>query len=173
MAVRTLTQEDALSYREIRLDALRTDPEAFASTYEREVAFERADWERRLADTEDRPFCTFVDEVNGVAIGTAAIGYTEWDAVPMLVAMWVRPEARGTGSGRRLIDAAMAWAADRGEAEVVLWVVKDNQPAINLYTSCGFVPSGATDTLPSNPCAEELEMRRSIPGSTPRDNPEI
>lgn len=162
MAIRKLTAEDAMRYREIRLDALQTDPGAFGSSYDREVEFERADWERRLTGTADRPFCTFIDEVDGRAVGTAGIGLTEWDTAPMLIAMWVRPEARRTGSGRRLVEAALSWAVDQGEPEVVLWVVKDNAPAISLYTSCGFVPSGRTDTVPSNPCAEELEMRRVV-----------
>lgn len=173
MAIRTLTAEDALQYREIRLDALRADPDAFASTYEREVGFERADWERRLTGTGDRAFCTFIDEVDGRAVATAGIGYTEWDTAPMLIAMWVRPEARGAGSGRRLVAAALDWAAERNEPAVVLWVVKDNDAAIKLYTACGFVPTGRTDTVPSNPCAEELEMRRSIAVTRPRENPDV
>ncbi len=162
MTIRALTVEDVALYREIRLDALRTDPAAFASTYDREAAFDDSDWRRRLTSTEHRPFCTFVEEADGRAVATAGIGITEWDASPMLEAMWVRPEARGTGAGRRLVEATLDWAKDRGDAEVVLWVVKDNAPAIALYTACGFVASGKTDTVPSNPCAEELEMRYTV-----------
>lgn len=162
MAIRALTADDAELYREIRLAALQADPGAFASTYEREAAFDDAKWRQRLTTTDEHAFCVFVDEVDGRAVATAGIGITEWDPVPMLVAMWVRPEARGTGAGRRLIEATLAWARHRDEPEVVLWVVKDNAPAISLYTKAGFVPSGKTDTVPSNPCAEELEMRYAL-----------
>lgn len=159
MAIRSLTVDDVALYKDIRLAALQADPEAFASTYEREAAFDDATWRGRITGTPERPFATFVEEVEGRGVATAGIGITEWDSAPMLVAMWVRPEARGTGAGRRLVEAALAWARDRGEPEVVLWVVRDNASAIALYSSCGFIASGKTDTVPSNPCAEELEMR--------------
>ncbi|MEM9650802.1 MAG: GNAT family N-acetyltransferase [Actinomycetota bacterium] len=162
MAVRALTTDDVAQYREIRLEALRHDPDAFGSTYEREMAFDDGDWRARLTDTPHGPFTMFADDVDGRLVAIAGIGVTRWDPRPMLVAMWVRPEARGTGAGRRLVGAALDWATARGESEVVLWVVRGNTPAINLYAACGFVASGQTDTLPSNPCAEELEMRYTL-----------
>ena len=165
MTVRRLTADDWALYSDIRLSALRADPGAFASTYQHEIEFDEATWRQRLtAGPDGRPVATFVDEQPDVAdpLGTAAIVYTEHHPAPMLVAMWVRSEARGRGSGRRLVDAAVAWAADRGEAEVVLWVVHDNTPAIELYRSCGFVASGRVEALPSNPCADELEMVKPL-----------
>lgn len=159
MAIRALTADDADLYREIRLAALQADPGAFGSTYEREVAFDDAQWRQRLTTTDEHQFRVFVEEVDGRAVATAGIGITEWNAAPMLVAMWVRPEARRTGAARRLVETALAWAEGNGYPDVVLWVVRDNEPAIALYTACGFVPTGQTDTVPSNPCAEELEMR--------------
>ena len=168
MAVRKLTGDDWELYREVRLAALLADPGAFASTHERESAFGEADWRRRLAaGPGGRTNATFVDQSTvgcgvdieaGRVAGTAGMVFTDHHAAPMLVAMWVRPEARGTGVGRRLIDAAVDWTVAQGERAVVLWVVRDNAPAIALYERAGFVATGNVDTLPSNPCADELEM---------------
>ena len=80
----------------------------------------------------------------------------------MVVGMWVDPAARGVGSARRLLAATVQWAADQGSPEVVLWVVRDNERAIGLYRNAGFVSSGKVESVPSNPCAEELEMRMKL-----------
>ncbi len=155
---------DWVRYRELRLAALRADPGAFASSHEREVAFDEGVWRRRLtAGPDGRPNATFVvaDPERG-DVGTTAIVYTEHHEAPMIVAMWVRPLARGLGVGRRLVEAACSWADARGEHEVVLWVVDDNTSAIELYRSCGFVATGEVDALPSNPCAGELEMVKTL-----------
>jgi hypothetical protein len=45
--VRATTRDDRQAMREIRLQALRDAPDAFASTYAREIAFEPAEWHRR------------------------------------------------------------------------------------------------------------------------------
>lgn len=39
-------------YKALRLHALKTDPKAFGSTYEREVAFEDEEWLKRLTNTD-------------------------------------------------------------------------------------------------------------------------
>lgn len=162
MAVRTLVPDDVELYRDIRLRALAGDPGAFGSTYEREVAFTADEWRSRLNGIDGRPAAFFIDELEGRTVGTAGIAYTEWDPAPMIVGMWVDPAARGQGSGRRLLDATIEWASAREVPEVMLWVVKDNDAAIALYERYGFVASGKVDTVPSNPCAEELEMRLTL-----------
>ncbi len=162
MAIRRFSTDDVDAYRRIRLEALQADPGAFGSSYEREVAFDDETWRSRLEGVDGRAAAIFCDELDGEIVATAGIAYTEHDPNPMLVGMWVRPAARGAGSGRRLVAAAVDWARGRNAPEVILWVVRDNESAIKLYESCGFRPTGTVDTLPSNPCAEELEMRMSL-----------
>ena len=162
MAVRSLSGDDWVLWRSLRLDALLTDPGAFGSTHEREVEFDEATWRQRLTSFQDRPIGTFVDEVHGEAVGIVGIGFFESETVPMLISMWVRPSARGLGCGRRLVDAAVAWAREQAAPKVMLWVVRENLGAIHLYESCGFVPSGTVDALASDPCTEELEMELTL-----------
>jgi GNAT superfamily N-acetyltransferase len=168
MVVRALTTDDYALYRDVRLQALVADPGAFGSTYERESTFTDDEWRERVVGG-DRLASFFVDElddVEGLAVpgvaGTGGIFFSEWDPQPMVVGMWVDPAARGRGSGRRLLDATVAWARQTDATDVMLWVVQDNAPAIALYERYGFVASGKVDTVPSNPCAEELEMRMPL-----------
>ncbi len=168
MAVRTVTPDDFECYRDIRLRALAADPGAFASTYEREAAFSDEQWRERLASINGRPALFLACTVDGDDaeaerwVGTAGIGFLDGDASPMLIGMWVDPIARGQGCAKQLIDAAVDWARAANAPDVMLWVVKDNENAIALYEGYGFVASGKVDTVPSNPCADELEMRLAL-----------
>jgi ribosomal protein S18 acetylase RimI-like enzyme len=54
----------------------------------------------------------------------------------------VRAGFRGAGLGRRLIDAALGAAWQRGFARIELWVRSPNAAAIHLYEKVGFVEEG-------------------------------
>jgi ribosomal protein S18 acetylase RimI-like enzyme len=55
--------------------------------------------------------------------------------------MYVRPDARRTGIGRRLIEAIVELARHRVEL-IQLTVVRDNEQARRLYASLGFLEYG-------------------------------
>jgi ribosomal protein S18 acetylase RimI-like enzyme len=50
----------------------------------------------------------------------------------------VHPAQRGRGFGRALLQAALAWAAERGRPRIALTVREDRRSAINLYRGAGF-----------------------------------
>jgi ribosomal protein S18 acetylase RimI-like enzyme len=54
----------------------------------------------------------------------------------------VRAPFRGAGLGRRLMEAALADAWQRGFARIELWVRGPNAAAIGLYRKLGFVEEG-------------------------------
>jgi GNAT superfamily N-acetyltransferase len=155
---RATTLDDWQAMREIRLQALRDAPDAFASTYAREAAFEPAEWHRRA--TRDGSFLAFLP---GGELAGLAGGFEEEPGVVELVSMFVRPQARGHGVGEALVDAVAAWAKDKGAASVHLWVTETNKPAIRLYERCGFTTTTAErQPLPSNPSLGELGMTRLL-----------
>jgi [ribosomal protein S18]-alanine N-acetyltransferase len=51
----------------------------------------------------------------------------------------VRPEARGTGMGRALLEAGMVLLAAQGASTLLLEVAEDNAAALALYTAAGFL----------------------------------
>lgn len=63
--------------------------------------------------------------------------------------LYVREEARRTGLGRGLVEAALERARDRGARRIELDVQEDNEPALRLYEACGFSlrPKGDERTL--------------------------
>ena len=81
-----------------------------------------------------------------------------------LVSMWVDPAHRRDGLGRRLVEAVVRWARDRGSRVVNLWVTDANDPALALYLACGFRPTGDTQPLPSNPAYGERKYRLELSG---------
>lgn len=137
--IRRLTPADAALYREIRLDGLRCNPEAFGSTFDAENA-QPLSW---FADRIERSevFGAFdSSEIVGVASVLIAEGRKEAHK-SFLRGMYVRPDARRAGVGRRLVETAIEFARQRVES-IQLSVVRDNEPARQLYSSLGFLEYG-------------------------------
>lgn len=53
--------------------------------------------------------------------------------------MYLLPEARGRGLGKRLLSVALAWARQQGATRVVLDTAEQMKRAIELYEANGFV----------------------------------
>lgn len=142
MLVRQIDADEWEAWRTIRLDALRADPDAFASTYEREAAFAESDWRDRLGG-ETGPAVLAFDGDRPVGMGA---GWCYEPGRLMVVAMWTRPGWRGRGVGRLVLDVVVGWAEARALL-VTLWVVDSNTGARSLYERHGFVANGDTDVL--------------------------
>jgi ribosomal protein S18 acetylase RimI-like enzyme len=124
--------------RDLRLQAMTDSPEAFGSTYERELARTTLDWQRWLA-----PGVTFLLEQAGRGVGIVAGQPDPTDPhIVHLMAMWVHPEARGSGAADSLVTALIGWAAAQGATLVCLDVIKSNTRATRFYERHRFRPSG-------------------------------
>ncbi|TPL88486.1 GNAT family N-acetyltransferase [Mesorhizobium sp. B2-3-13] len=90
---------------------------------------------RRVTDRDDDRRLTFVirDDA-GHAIGVAA-GYS-WAGASELTLMWIDEAHRGRGYARRLLNAFVAEAADRGVKKI--WVSSHDFQAPGLYEKAGF-----------------------------------
>jgi GNAT superfamily N-acetyltransferase len=130
----------------IRLRALADSPEAFGSSYEREVAFPPEKWAERLENPESR---WWVAVSGGADVGLVCM-MREGEKAHLL-SMWVAPEARGKSAASRLVDEAVAWAREIGAEEVGLWAVDRNHAARGLYARKGFTATSKVMALPSNP----------------------
>jgi ribosomal protein S18 acetylase RimI-like enzyme len=140
--IRRLVQEnaaDAALYRDIRLEALRANPEAFGSTFEIENA-QTLSWffDRLGTSTVLGAFCD--TKLVGIA-GFAIQEGQKRTHKGFLWGMYVRPGARGIGVGHRLVEGVLDLARQRVEL-VQLTVVQDNEQARRLYASLGFLDYG-------------------------------
>ena len=153
------------AFRKIRLAALKTDPRAFSSTYEREAQFGDEEWQRRASlNGEDR--AGFFAMKAGEPCGLVACFRDGTDrSRAQIVSMWVAPEARRYGVASRLLEAARAWAESHGVATLRLFVTSENHAAIALYKRLGFMQTGRSEPYPNDPTMIEMEMERSAKGA--------
>ncbi|MDX5365862.1 MAG: GNAT family N-acetyltransferase [Alphaproteobacteria bacterium] len=70
--------------------------------------------------------------LDGLVIARIAGGEAE------ILTIGVRPEVRGSGLGRRLLEAAAIHAAALGAEALFLEVAEDNRAALRLYETSGF-----------------------------------
>jgi GNAT superfamily N-acetyltransferase len=152
VAVRRLVPDEWRTFREIRLAALADAPYAFLTTLVDARAQPDQLWRDRIADNPH--FLAFVD--GGRAVGMTVVIAT--DTGREVVAVWVAPEARGSGAIEALIDAAVAWSREQGDTALGLWVVDGNERAERAYSRYGFQQTGRTQPVPGRPDEVELEM---------------
>ena len=141
LEVRRLSAPDATGFRDLRLDGLRTHPEAFGASWEEEAV---------------RPLAWFVDRLDqnvifGGGPATASqlkgiVGFYVPDSAKqrhkgILWGMFVRSDARGTGLGPSLVARVLDHAMQAVE-EVRLTVVATNTSAVRLYERAGFKQYG-------------------------------
>jgi ribosomal protein S18 acetylase RimI-like enzyme len=144
LQVRKLGPSDAPAFQAVRLQALREDPIAFASSYEEERDTPLATIAERLVATDDRA-------IVGAFDGALLVGLAAWHREEMrklhhkgfVWGVFVKESHRGQGLARRLLEAVIALArrAD-GILLLNLTAYADNRRAIALYESLGFVIYG-------------------------------
>ena len=149
--VKVVGEDEWELWRDLRHRLLTTDPDALGASLEREQSYDEAAWRSRLAG--GRAVVAWLD---GVPVGMGA-SYEEEPGVHAVVSMWVVPEHRGRGIGRRVLEDVLA--AVPVEARVLLWVA-DGHPARELYARAGFVETG--ERAPIRPGATSMKTRMEL-----------
>lgn len=156
--VRRVRADEWEALRHTRLRALADSPDAFATTHA-EASGRSAKWwrdwaERSATGGEQAMFLAWKDNRPAGIAGAFREG-----GLVYVISMWTAPDARGSGIGRALLDAAVDFA---GDAEVRLSVTETNSAARRFYEGYGFVRTGSTEPLRSNPSLliHELVLRR-------------
>jgi ribosomal protein S18 acetylase RimI-like enzyme len=138
--IRMLTATDAALFRAVRLEALQQSPEAYGSSFEQESARPLSWFEERVSQSDI--FGAFAaGELRGI-VGFAMQESPKKRHKGLLWGMYVRPAARNSGLGQRLVEAVLRHAAARAVGLVDLTVVSENRPALRLYENLGFVEYG-------------------------------
>lgn len=165
MFIRRLGPRDAALFREIRLEALLNHPTAFASDYADQAKLPLDSFAHRLDD--NAVFGGFASGNEDKLLGTVGVSR---DPSPKMrhnasiFAVYVRPEARGTGLARALIEAAIAEAATDCRT-VRLLVEAGNIAAQKLYAATGFTVWARDEGLVQidGQFYDMLVMRRDLP----------
>jgi GNAT superfamily N-acetyltransferase len=155
-----LGPDDYELVRTIRLRCLREEPDAFGSTYEREVAFTDAVWIGRLRPDANPHYVAEAPDGTPAGIAAGVPDETDED-VANLVAMWVDPRARGTGAADELITAVIRWAESAGYRAMSLHATEGNIRAERAYQRHGFQRTGRTFPRERDD-STEFEMARLL-----------
>jgi len=159
--IRRLSADDAAVYRDIRLEGLRVNPEAFGSTFEVESTKPLTFFAERLAS------CDVLGAFRGTElVGVAGLLYRQGlkeAHKAYLWGMYVRAAARRFGVGRGLIVALVEIARRRVEL-LQLSVVSENVGARRLYESFGFVEYGVEKNAlkQDGRCYDEVLMAKDL-----------
>ncbi len=140
LKLRRLETNDLAIYRDLRLEGLKTHPEAFASSWESESNKPDSWWAERLETST--VFGGWVN--NSPLVGVAGLRVQDGVKVRhkgVLWGMYVRPEARGTGLAAALVQRVVEHARTLVE-QVCLTVVVSNVAARRLYNEAGFEEYG-------------------------------
>jgi ribosomal protein S18 acetylase RimI-like enzyme len=141
VTIRPLAPADAGAYRELRLRALREHPDAFGRAPDEVDAVEVWAERFRVDPGSDLDFTLGAfegDTLVGVA-GCRRERLVKHRHTAYIWGMYVAPEHRGAGLGRRLFLTAVGRARTWPDLES-LWleVTTTNRGARALYASCGF-----------------------------------
>ena len=166
VVIRRATLEDAPLLRRVRLRALATDPASFGSTYAREAAYSDDVWREWAAGGSAGDESAMLLALRGgepVGLVTGRRDDTDRHVFHVF-AMWVAPEARRTGVGRRLLDEIERWMTSSGGTLAKLSVTNEAAAARRLYESAGYEPDGQTAESRHTPGLLEIGMRKQLAG---------
>lgn len=145
LTIHRVAGDDWRSHRDLRLDMLAADPDAFWADPEEARARRERQWRAEIAGPRIHLQARRGEMILG-GIALLPAGYTPDHEIPAdrahLMSLWVRPEARGAGVSPMLFTAVAELALELGRPDLRLDVDDSNRPAQRLYERLGFVLTG-------------------------------
>lgn len=146
-----------------RIVAMRRDHVSALMRHEREMfgteAWSRGAYLDELADRRHRRYLA-VEDVAGELIGWGGVRVLADEAEILTVG--VIAAARGRGIGRRLLDALVSAATDKGARQAYLEVRVDNAAARAMYVAAGFAEVGLRRGYYENGRVDAVVMQREL-----------
>jgi len=142
LQVRRATDDDARAIADVQVETWRATyldvmPADVLDALDME---ERERMWRRFAAADG--FAVFVAEREERIVGFASVGACrDPPGTGELFAIYVAPHFQRTGAGLALMEAAVAWLAERWD-EAVLWVATENPRARRFYEQYGWIEDG-------------------------------
>jgi ribosomal protein S18 acetylase RimI-like enzyme len=150
--IREIRESDLAQFRDLRLEALRVAPTAFAEDYQEALQRPGSAWLERLrGNVNSHAQTIFVAEHAGVLVGMTGAMRGNGAKRQHSATIWgvyVRTSARGQGLAGTLLAHAMLWAQQMGVTRLELHVNATNTKALELYQRAGFTIAGTLrDTM--------------------------
>ena len=141
--VREATRADASAIARLHLDNWRTAYRGIVpdDVLDRITAVSRfLHWDGVLADPNGTEFVYVAEGADGRLLGIASGGPELGEDSHYrgeLYVLHVRPEAQGRGTGRALMRAVAERLAADGITTLLVWMLRENEPARRFYTALG------------------------------------
>lgn len=144
MEIRPLTADDAEAWWRLRLEMLRNDPESFADSVEEHQNMSVETARKRLSGDPANSFVLGSFE-NGNLTGTTGFfrrHHHKERHKGLVWGVYVRPESRGKGVARALMQEVIRRARHLDSLEQIALVASAHLPARKLYEALGFESYG-------------------------------
>ena len=139
VTIRHIGPDEVEAFRQIRLEALRTEPASFASRYEDWEVLSAEEWRNRL---NEPVFIAFRDGAPVGLMGLFRQRSSKMAHRATIVMVYVSSSLRGTGLADRLLEAISDHARAAGIVQLELFVSAENAAAIRFYQRQGFAEIG-------------------------------
>lgn len=137
---KSLSKEDWVMHKEIRLEALKFAPTAFSSSYEESLAISEKGWRER--STENAIFA--IADGKPVGLIYAIVNpRKKISHVANIFGFYVSNKFRGQGIGSKLMEKAIKKIKVNPDViKINLGVISDQDSAVRLYENFGFKKVG-------------------------------
>ncbi len=141
--IQTLLPSEWSEYKQLRLRALKTEPQAFLSSFEKESAYTNKKWQQRLRDVGDgKNWIFFARNSDGRLVGYIGGYRDDNDLKNHSAQIWgayVDQNMRGKGIAKTLISRIIKELESDPDINFILLEVNiDQESAKKLYESFGF-----------------------------------
>jgi len=137
--IKTLPADRWKEYRRLRLEALELSPLAFGTALQEGASSGEMTWKKHLGQVS---FAMKNDEPVGMITCVFTEG-VKFEHIAEIHGFYVRPNYRGRGIGRELLEHAIAKARTNPRIlKVRLYVNSRQLTAVNLYRRAGFAVVG-------------------------------
>ncbi len=139
MLIKVATPEEWEKYKEIRLNTLKNEPQAFSSTYEDALNKTDEEWQSMLVDQDNVYMLACIDHE---VIGAGRIALKDEEELPntaVLCGLYVEKEYREQGVAKALLTARLEECSKHQNIEKIRTYIKtNNKNALSLYEGVGF-----------------------------------
>lgn len=175
--IRYLSPEDYRTFRQIRLEALETDPDAFGALHVDACRRTDAEWKNWVANViVPGRKNVVVEEEGGSPVGMCGFGLSDEDPeTGFLWGMFVSRNHRRKQCGERLLKEAEDWLSANRAKKITACVAAPNESAIRFYRKNGYMIGPVSGTLrpgssiPIHPIEKRLNGLRQVSPDNPAD----